>query len=334
MNIIQMTENFKNKTEHEKRWLFGDKSPVYYVKNKKELKFLIENGFDINEKDKTGKNALFYVQTKSIANELIKLGIEIIPEDDEGNNIFFYCPKGMISFFKNLGIDINKQNKKGETALFKANVVITKELIKNDINIHIKDNIGNSALFFGTVNKKRELLKNGIDINCVNNKGCNALFSCSDLDETRYLVESGINVHQRCLLGYNALKALQPINAIEYLLKNTDINPNDFIEYKNKGSLIFGMHPEKIELFLKYGVDVNIENSQGKNALFYVPTEAAAEVLIKHGIKVNHFLEKRKKPFNNPNIEKLIKELSAKEQQIDLEKLLNSNNSSVKKKRI
>lgn len=125
MNIIQMTENFKNKTEHEKRWLFGDKSPVYYVKNKKELKFLIENGFDINEKDKTGKNALFYV-----------------------------------------------------------------------------------------------------------------------------------------------------------------------------------------------------------------PSEAAAEILIKHGIKVNHFLEKRKKPFNNPNIEKLIEELSVKEQQIDLEKLLNNNNSNVKKKRI
>lgn len=75
MNIIQMIENFKNKTDHEKRWLFGDKSPVYYVKNKKELIFLIENGFDINEKDKTGKNALFYVQTKSIANELIKLGL-------------------------------------------------------------------------------------------------------------------------------------------------------------------------------------------------------------------------------------------------------------------
>ena len=61
-----------------------------YVKNEEEIYHLKKNGFDINEKDASGKNALFYVQTKSIENELIKLGIEIMPEDNEGNNIFFY----------------------------------------------------------------------------------------------------------------------------------------------------------------------------------------------------------------------------------------------------
>lgn len=323
-SIVELLNENKNLTFEDKKKLIPTISDIYIAsaKNKEELFSLIEHGFDIHQVNKYNKNALFFVKNKSVFKELIKMGVDTHIEDTFGNNLWFSCPVPFMEDLFKKGLNINKQNNRGETPLHTANVVKVRKLLTFNANPNIVDIKGNSPLFYGSYQKKKELLEHGANINCLNERKSSPLFFCDSAEEAQLLVEAGIDVNHCNDRNFNALYYIKSEEALEYLLDNTDINLHLYNKDPKKASLLFGMGLEKTQLFVNKGIDINIVNNQGKNALFYAIDDEVAKFLIEKWINVSHFLEKRTTTFKKESMEQLLKEAVVVEQKKSLANIL------------
>ncbi|CAG9326935.1 unnamed protein product [Blepharisma stoltei] len=100
------------------------------------LTYLLDNGFDINNRDNYKRNALF----DAIAQENLE----------------------MVRKLCEFGININNQDRNGETPLHQAmkfqNIEIIKELIKNGADLSIKSNSGLDSQFYAMKYRLNEIL--------------------------------------------------------------------------------------------------------------------------------------------------------------------------------
>ena len=166
------------------------------------------------------------------------------------NNINGIEYESTFSLFFQLAIDMNYQNKQGNTALMLASEgghyhVVKLLLLNKDLNINIQDNNGVTALMFASGNGHHQivelLLSKDPDINIQNNDGWTALMAA-------------------CHFGHHQV--------VELLLsKDPDINVQ-----KNDGwtALIFACrkgHHQVVELLLSKDPDINIQNNNGWTAL-------------------------------------------------------------------
>lgn len=132
-----------------------------YVKNIEEVKGYLENGSNIEDKDRDGRTALLNaVSGNNINIELVRLLIEkganTNSQDNAGFSALHFCA----------------QEKQPE---------IAQLLINNGANVNLKDQWGNTPLFraLGNTEKNRELIdiliKNGCDPYSKNNSGISAM---------------------------------------------------------------------------------------------------------------------------------------------------------------
>lgn len=120
------------------------------------IRCLINNGININTKDKDGWTALMHA-TDNGDNTIVRLLIE-------------------------LGADLDIQNDDGQTALINATfinaIVIAKILIKKGANVNVKDNEGQTALMMAALSNAKEigelLVLEGADVFAVDKLGMDA----------------------------------------------------------------------------------------------------------------------------------------------------------------
>ena len=126
-----------------------------FNQNPEVIKTLIDEGADVNAKNKSGSTALMQVALFNQNPEVIKTLI------DEG-------------------ADVNAKNKDGSTALMLANLNQDPEVIKTLINegtdVNAKNKSGGTALMFAALHQKnpdavKALLKAGADANVIDNGG-------------------------------------------------------------------------------------------------------------------------------------------------------------------
>ena len=130
------------------------------------VKYLLEKGGNINDKDDKCRTALIYA-SMSVDLETVKYLIE-------------------------KGADVNAKDNNGSTALMDASsggcLEIIKYLIENGADINDKDNDGSTALIYasrkGHLETVEYLLEKGADVNIKNNNGETALdFAKKELQE-------------------------------------------------------------------------------------------------------------------------------------------------------
>lgn len=132
-----------------------------------EVKEIIANGADINERDADGLTALIVASAKSrisILNELLVLGANPNITDDDNKTPLMYAigeSDDRIRICFNLiqaGADINAQDNYGKTALMEAanlgSPSSVKLLIKMNADINIKDVEGKSALDYALLHSQ------------------------------------------------------------------------------------------------------------------------------------------------------------------------------------
>ena len=140
----EVLHSFLKQVSHSK---FIDSTLFCVVKHGKLIdgaKVLINNGADVNAKDRYGQTPLFWARNVDIAKVLI-----------------------------NNGADVNAKDRRGQTPLFwTRNVDIAKVLINNGADVNAKDRHGQTPLFFSDYqNVANLLIKNGADINIKDNSG-------------------------------------------------------------------------------------------------------------------------------------------------------------------
>lgn len=168
---------------------------------------------------------------------------------------------------------------------------------KDEVDINEVDELGSSALFFadyGTNYGKSEwLIKNGIDIHVLNKSKQNALFFC-EYEKAKLLIEHGINVNQIDVHCENAL--FRPVSKSDLETCQLLINSKIDIQQTNfQGqNVIFNASLKVLRLLLKHGIDINLIDKHGNNALMILDSDLKdylniAKLLLRAGISLEVF---------------------------------------------
>ena len=149
-----------------KRMMPGEFLGVVWAGDYTEVKKLIEEGANVNDREENGTTALIYASKEGhtdIAKLLIDEGADVNAQEYHGwTALMFASIKGQIDIAKLLieeGADLDARDDNGYTALMYAianrNTDITMLLIEAGADVNVKDKWGLSA---GT-RKSREILK-------------------------------------------------------------------------------------------------------------------------------------------------------------------------------
>jgi len=175
------------------------------------VEFLLEIGFDVNEKNKNGDSALLIAA--------------------------FNGKRDVLELLLEYGADINTKNNAGETPLIKAadtgNISILKKLLQKGADVNAKDEDGNTALIIAaSENEKPDgvflLITAGADVNATDNNGMNALAIARErVRKNPKMVHMLENAH-----AYMGIQALKPHvgNALY-----GDESIKDLFEFAKKG---------------------------------------------------------------------------------------------------
>jgi len=222
---------------------------------------------------------------KIISTEKEKIDLNQLYHYDYYTFLSYSCEKSYLNITKFLieqGVDINKENKLGETPIFFAcrseNVNIVKHLVEKGTNVNKENNLGETPLFIACEIKSeimaKFLIQHGAEVNKEDNDGETPLFiACEygNLNENlvKILVEHGAHVNKENKYGRTPL-----FYAIE--------NGNENI----------------VKCFIQHGADINKEDENG-NIPLYVACKNGKESIVKYLIDQGAEIDKA----NNKNNE-------------------------------
>ncbi|MEM7595201.1 MAG: ankyrin repeat domain-containing protein [Cyanobacteria bacterium P01_A01_bin.83] len=184
---------------------FGEKTPLYYIRNSEQAKILLENGADPNVKDKYGDTPLhaIYRAEKIEISEKVEIA------------------KILIQY----GADVNAKNKLGNTPLYNvastSSLQLAKLLIDARANVNVVNNVGYTVLHNTYKKAVGELfIENGADVNARDNQGKTPLHHAVKRGEiVKLLIENGADIDVRDNQGKTPIEYTNNEEIIKLLIK-------------------------------------------------------------------------------------------------------------------
>ncbi|OEJ14534.1 hypothetical protein BFL38_05715 [Brachyspira hampsonii] len=297
---------------------------ISFDKNKEMFKILVENGFDLESRIKTGISDYDYDYTPlmiaALRNDydMVKYLLDKGANPNTANNenktaLTIANDYGKFDISKLLiqqGANINTQDEHGLTALMNAAMIgdyeMVKFLLENGANINTKDNDGNTVLYYNIrydhyekeeklENAKKIfnlLIKYGADVNTKNNYGASLL-------DTAYTTELALNREMFKVLVENGFDLESRIKGGEYY------SPADY-DYTPLMIAALRNDYDMVKFLVEKGADVNakthsehssvetplllsLDNEHPDYRYYYYKNEnsSAAEFLINNGADIN-----------------------------------------------
>jgi len=154
------------------------------------VKSLLNQGVDVNVKDKNGVTALMCAAEEGnheIAKLLIKKGADVNAKDKDGETALMWAAEegnqDIVKLLLDQGADVHVKDKIGDTTLIYAadcgHLEIVKLLLEKGSNVNEKNKDGETALIWAVTEDNPDLvkllIKNGADVNAKTNDGGTAL---------------------------------------------------------------------------------------------------------------------------------------------------------------
>ncbi|MDD5773688.1 MAG: ankyrin repeat domain-containing protein [bacterium] len=266
------------------------------------VKQLLDQGADINVKDRNGITALITAVWNSYT-EIVKLllekGADVNAKDDYGRTVLMKAVEdGNIEIIKLLmdkGADINKKDIDGNTALILAGSFNRLEavtlLLEKNADINIKNDEGFTAFTWasegGYIEIVKELLEKGADVNAKTKDGFTPLMFAareSHIEVLKLLLDKKADVNvQAKKTGFTALMLAEENGfneGVKLLLeKSANVNARDnagvtaLMKAAEKGST------EIVKLLLEKGADVNAKDNSSVTVLIKTTESGSAEIV-------------------------------------------------------
>ena len=168
------------------------------------VKFLVENGANVNHEDYSGRTPLCYASGDT---RFMEENDPAYVERDNEEIIKYLIEKGSI-------VD-NKDDCSLETPLFAANPVGARVLLENGANVNSEDCMGRTPLFYSNPMVTRILLENGASVNHLDGAGKTPLFD--------------FNIRKDCRPGSDARAYENQVSVARILLENgADVKHEDY----------------------------------------------------------------------------------------------------------
>jgi ankyrin repeat protein len=269
--------------------------------NDREVVWLLDNGADVNAKNKDGKTALMFAAMRLAGSDdaelLLEKGADANAKARDGSTaLMMAAGRGRRDIVKLLlanGADVNAKNEDGDTALTFAALYWTRDvaelLLAEGADVNAKDKNGYTALMSAVRERNRDvaelLLAKGADVNAKNKDGVTALMVAAGKgkrDVAELLLAKGADVNAKTIDGTTALMVTVSEgkrDVAELLLaKGADVNA------KNKDGVTALMvavsegNRDVAELLLAKGADVNAKNKDGVTALMVAVSKGNRDV--------------------------------------------------------
>jgi ankyrin repeat protein len=191
------------------------------------LKYLVEEGASVNEKNNSGETPLhFAAQSNSnvdVLKYLVAKGADVNAKNGEGATLLHFAAQcnsniDVLEYLIEKGANVNAKNKDGETPLHFAaqcnsNVDVLKYLVENGADVNAKNDLGWTPLHFAAYNFDDDVLKylieNGADINAKDVCDTTPLHFAaqynSNVDVLKYLIENGADINAKDYEGKTPL---------------------------------------------------------------------------------------------------------------------------------
>ena len=184
-----------------------------------DVKYFIERGATVNEKDFDGKPlihyAVMYNPDADVLKYLIERGVDVNAKDKYGTTPLHFAASSYIEILKYLvekGADVNAKDNYGKTPLHYAaffsesNIDVLKYLVENGADVNVKDNYGKTPLHYAAAPSKssvealKYLIEQGVDVNVKDKSGRTLLALVSGNKEMEaILCEAGAKLYDELL---------------------------------------------------------------------------------------------------------------------------------------
>lgn len=193
--LISREESVYNEDENKK---IRDELIYRYYKA---AELLLDNGANVDVKDKDGNTALRYCSDVKCIKFFLQYGADINARNLAGETLIFSSElnKDVIELMIKNGADVNVKNFKGETALFyERNPKRVRLLVKYKIKVNEQNNEGKTVLHYILSEKNPsyklilELLKSGAEVDIKDKNGITPLdiaFKNSEIYTTKIFKE-------------------------------------------------------------------------------------------------------------------------------------------------
>ena len=261
----------------------GATALLYAVKagNPEVVKYLIENGADVQVIDKDGRNALFWGRSPEIVRYLIRCGVPVSHRDNKGRNVLFHTNNTCLRILLKAGADATVVADDGSTVLMRSDFELTVKDLKLLIR-HGADPCKSPGGVAGLVIWWMEhghpwiceaillyLIKQySLDPNLRDSHGRSPIFYCGEHTRNA-LIKLGTSLHITDHHGNTPLLYWYQIGdpASKRFLKDLNHRNADgknVLHYAvaNKGFSV-------IKTLLIHGADWNIKDNSGRTALDY-----------------------------------------------------------------
>ena len=261
------------------------RSPLHEVETADMVAKLVQEGYDVNERDQKGLTPLHLARNGKVACALLAEGADLNLRNEEGLTPLLYNDnEDVIRVLLEAGARVDGHSEAGTPDVFLAAKHGKLRLFyENGADLTITTPRGESCLnYIRRAEDLKLLLEAGLDMNACNFQGMNPWYLCANAEVQHAMLDAGFREAPDTWHGFSLLMAAADASVVKRLLgMGYDVNHAGAL---GRTALFLYISGSAYKALLEAGADVNHRDDRGLTPLHRVASHAdAVEMLLEAG---------------------------------------------------